>query len=230
MQKIYIRRGLIIRKLTILFLFVCLVISFFNFSVFALTPAPQRPYEILLDDGNRIFIMTPQWLTPGQEESDERMQIRSGLYYNTSPLVNIYYVDEYFHYGTIFFSRDGMNFAVVRSMVTSDPTAVAFYENGSLHKSYTAQELLRDWSRAFIVAGGAGWERRQGREFDEQQGILTVVANDGRVIAFDIITGNIVSETAGTPVAVIIVSIVLLVILGAVVFVLCRRVLLRKRS
>jgi hypothetical protein len=167
-------------------------------NAYALTPAPQRPYEVILDSGNRIFYMTPQWLTPTQDVGEARMQIKSGLYYNTEPLKSIYYVDKYFYEGSIFFSRDGMNFAVVNGFETSSASAVEFFENGSLFKSYQARDLLKDWRKASIVAGGVGWTIWQGLEFDEQQGILTVMANDERVIAFDINTGNIISDTSDT--------------------------------
>ncbi|MEL7623104.1 MAG: hypothetical protein AAGU12_05895 [Clostridiales bacterium] len=194
--------GLIVtKKKTALLLLCCAITFFFCSPAYADTKAPATPYTILLDDGNKIFHMTPL----GQENEE---QLKSGLYYNSDPLMNIYYIPEderfnidyswgYFHNGNIFFSRDGLHFAYVGVAHTKGwgdlkGTAIGFYQNGNLVKSYRVKDLIKDRSKVTFSVSSAWWEEWQKREYNEQENTLTVATKDGRIITFDITTGDIV--------------------------------------
>ena len=160
--------------------------------------APHFPWEVVFEDTNRIFYMTPdyidlqEWPPDQRKMLEERMSIKSGLYYNKTPLVNIYYVDEYFHSG-LYFSDDGVYFAEINWFGYAD--AVRFFKNGSLIKSYPANDLLKDRSKGWSTTAGFLWIEE--REFDQQKNALTVVTKDERTYVFDITTGAITSRSGG---------------------------------
>ena len=186
----------VVKKVVILILFICTIILYpISFTYAAV--APQYPWEKTFDDSNIIFYMTPQWLTPGQQVDEDRMKIKSGLYYNETPLINIYYFDGYFHEGTSSFSDDGICFAQIKGTTSGSfdnltGFAVIFYKNGSLVKSYQVGDLLRDKSKASFHSEGVSWFEK--REFNRKTNALTVVTLDERVYVFDIVTGDIISE------------------------------------
>lgn len=194
--------GLIVRKKKpALLLLSCTITFFFCLPAYADTMAPAMPYTILLDDGNKIFHMTPL----GQENEE---QLKSGLYYNFDPPENIYYIPEderyninyswgYFYKGSIFFSHDGLHFAYIGSAHTKGwgdlkGTAIGFYENGNLVKSYAVKDLIKDRSKVTFSVSSAHWEEWRKREYSEQENMLTVATKDGRIITFDIISGEII--------------------------------------
>ena len=101
------------KKMGLLLTLLCVVAFLFAFRAYG----SERPltwdeawerlvWEIAFEDGSRIFYMTPSLadilrLTGSavdeyepDEMYKERLQIRSGLYYNVAPPVSIYYVDE----------------------------------------------------------------------------------------------------------------------------------------
>ena len=62
----------------------CVVATVCISGVYADTKAPESPYSIVLENGDKIFYMTPKGMETGE-------QLRSGLYYNTEPPEVIYY-------------------------------------------------------------------------------------------------------------------------------------------
>ena len=223
------------KKLVALFMLFCVVISSFSFSAYADTFMPVEPHTILLEDGNKIFFLTPPHLI-----SEEHL--RTGLYYNTDPPTSIYYIydgldgahDQFFR-SAFYFSNDSIHFARVSSPAFShfpdlSGQAIGFYSNGSLIKSYSVGDLLTDASNPAFTVTSVRWEEPRTREFNAQENALTVTTTCGRVIAFDITTGNIISDTVKTPVAIIIGLIVLLAIISAVVFLLFRQRLRKRRK
>ena len=224
------------KELTALFLLFCVVISSFSFSAYADTFAPMGPHTILLEDGSKIF-----FLTPPRHVNEEHL--RTGLYYNTDPPTSIYYVydglldgahDQFFR-SAFYFSSDSIHFARVSSPAFSrfpdlSGQAIGFYSNGSLIKSYSVEDLLTDTRNPAFTVTSVRWEEPRTREFNEQENALTVTTRCGRVITFDITTGNIISDTGKRPIAIIIGSIVLLAIISAVAFLLVRRGLQKRKK
>ena len=187
------------KKRLLLFFTICFLLSSAASVLYADSIAPPTPYELVLGDGAYIFYMTPRWLPPAQEVSPERMAIRSGLYYHTDPLVNIYYVDEYFYQGCLFFSSDASSFAHLSwassyGFLDLGGEAIGFYRNGVKEKSYRVQDLLKNVSRASFSVNHVLWEDWEKREYDEQQSTLCVVSLDGRRYVFDIMTGDTLSK------------------------------------
>jgi hypothetical protein len=184
------------KKLVTLLFFLCVITNAFAYGAYA-GVAPQRPWEIVFSRSNKIFYMTPRWLMPDQLVDEERMQIKSGLYYNETPLVNIYNINEYFYEGTVSFSSDGIYFVNVVGVVPGSfdnlsGVALSFYANGSLIKSYQVRNLLKDRNKADFSSEGVHWLEK--RSFDQQTNILTVITRDERIFTFDIETGVIISE------------------------------------
>jgi len=164
-------------------------------NVSAYTPPQMRPYKIMLDGGNRVFCMTP-----AGEENDEYP--RSGLYYNTDPPVNIYYVSGYFYHSPdsaqsfIMLSDDGTFFVHFPSYVFNlDSEAIGFYKNGSLMKSYSARVLLGDTITPTISTVPVSWENQHKRDFNTKKNVLSVTTSAAQVYHFDVTTGALLSET-----------------------------------
>jgi len=182
-------------------LFCCAAYSSGTFTAYADSPAPETPYEIVLQGGDKIFYMTPSSnrIDPGLEVSEERMQVKSGLYY-TTPLENIYYVNRYF-YQSILLSDDGICFAYIewasaKGMNDLSGEAIGFYKNGVKIKSYKVSDLLKDKKKADFSVSHVMWEDGQKREYDIAKNTLTVTAKDGCVYAFDIKTGQMIAGSS----------------------------------
>jgi len=192
-------------------------------SVFAIVPPPPSVWELVFEDTDKIFYMTP-WIPSTQSREsfierygEERMQLRSGLYYNTDPLVNIYYVDWSFTQSSIFFSKCGIYFAYVHgpSMNWSSAPAVSFFENGSRTKTYLNGDLRH--------TRGHFWENWEQRAFNQQTNALTIVTAQRRTFTFDITTGEIIRGPIYRPTPGLIVGVVFLAVAGVVFWVGCRR-------
>jgi len=156
--------------------------------------------------------MTPDpegWGTPWM--SEERQQIRSGMYYNTTPLINIYYLYEgrfgigYYRENEAFFSNCRTYLAGIRTeLYYDDASVINFYKNGSLIRSYSwrdltgdereRRELFDEWILSLATAG-TFWGQMHARRFDADNNILTVVTKGGQVLTFDITDGDTSATT-----------------------------------
>ena len=149
-----------------------------------------------------------------QPMSEERQQIRSGMYYNTTPLINIFYLDEgpfgigYYRQNEAFFSNCGTYLAGINTTLSYDGgNLVNFYRNGSLIRSYGWRDFSgdrREWNEVLsdsrnnfsLTPGGFFWDEWEARELDAYNNVLTIVTLDGSVFTFDITTGDIISHTS----------------------------------
>jgi len=210
----------------------CAVISLATPSALAVPPPSPSAWEHVFEDANRIFFMTPTAHSEWMQESflerfgEERMQIRSGLYYNTDPLVSIYYVDRFFSRHSIFFSECGTYFAYVldASMSGFEAGAVWFFENGSLTKDYQRGDLLHTIGNFTDVS--TFWERPELRTFDQENNVLTIVTAQRRAFTFDITTGEIVRGPVYRPSIPFIIAVAVF-LLTAVIVIGYKRILKR---
>ena len=210
---------------------VCLgaIISLLMSSALAVPPVPPSAWEHVFEEYNRIFYMTPtahsEWVQESliERHGQERMQIRSGLYYNADPLVSIYYVDWSFPRHNMFFSECGTHFAYVHgpSMTGLDGGAVCFFEYGSLTRTYLRGDLLHPISHSggFFSDVITFWEEPELRRFDQQNNTLTIVTADRRAFTFDITTGEIIRGPIWRPSARMIFMVAALL---AIIFILKR--------
>ena len=166
------------------------------------TPAPQRPWEVELEQYGRIFIMTPSfyprhpdpdhmdWLLELEQVDAERLQIRSGLYYNTDPLVSIYYVDEYFH--RLHLSTCGMYFVNIRWTTSPqlDTEALKFFYRGQQVSSYMARDVVGRWFVGGQTSAGVFWSPRQFVQPEQCGNTLTFRTANNRTVTLDIVTGE----------------------------------------
>ena len=195
--------------LTGLFLVCAFSLSNFNNAVpvSADDPAPETSYQIEIDNGNKIFCMYPVWDADNENSED---YLKSGLYYNTSPLENIYLINSpdgsnprYFYEWDLVFSEDGICFAHLPWTWTSTlfkierggPT-VEFYKNGSLTEQYFLPDVAKNASKLDFSVSHVSWENRELRNFDAESNILSVTAKDGITTKFDLTTGNILDGGA----------------------------------
>ena len=199
------------KKIT-LFLCLCLIIIAFSYNMrveagFVFNPLP---WEVVFEDDNRIFYMTSRQLTDWErsrmDASEERMQIRTGLYYIGEPRINIYYADINAHPSSVVFSRCGMYFATISWTADNfhgenlGGGVVNFFNNGVLIRSYALNDLLRNPRTMVHTSAGDSWTRGlpDWRSWpDNSAAILntnefTLMTTDYRIIVFDITTGRIV--------------------------------------
>jgi len=193
-----------VKKTVITLVFFCAIIFCIAFPVLAVAPIPPYAWEYVFEDTNMIFYMTPP--TSHSEEyqaelierfGEERLQIRSGLYYNTEPLVNVYYVDWFFSHRSVFFSECGTYFAHVHEPSMNGPEggAVSFFENGLLTKHYQRGDLL--YMGVFTdINISAFWENSKLRTYYQKNNALTIVTAQGNAFTFDITTGEMIREPA----------------------------------
>lgn len=163
---------------------------------------PPQPWELVFEDAGRILYMTPQSQSEIihrfliEDYGEERMAIRSGLYYNTTPPQVIYYTDRFFYEDTVFFSNCGMYFALLITTPSANVIhgdVIWFYERGVLIRSYRAEELLSDPVRIARVNGWWLWIRQNSIEHNKSGNTLSLTTTDNRAYVFDITTGEIIS-------------------------------------
>jgi len=157
---------------------------------------PHIPWEIEFENGT-IFYMTPE--SPYRDYPEERMQIRTGLYYNTEPPENIYYADINAYEWSVFFSDCGKYFATVQVTYENfdheklGGGVVNFFENGVLKKRYVDREvpvrLPIEWLRGADTFG----HRNEVIETNLNENILTVESRNELTFVFDITTGEMIS-------------------------------------
>ena len=202
------------KKIIAVLLSLCLGVSFLVVSAQGSRFAGPRQWELEFEEYDRIFISAPRssyygnwWLISRynerfvEERVEERIGIRTGLYYNTDPLVSIYYVDdgidEGFEYGTVYFSRDGSYFVVkehlsaYRQRDTRD-VGLSFFTNGQHVLDYTLGDLIENIRSLEITSAGIWWYNWQTVEHNQQDSTLSLTTIEGRQLTFDITTGEII--------------------------------------
>ena len=222
-----------------------------SFKVSAALIVPPFFWEIIFEEYNKVFIMTPtfanredaiqgverakehrglEWTEQHGLSPEQRIQIRSGLYYNVYPLVNIYYVYEYFYPG-LFFSSNGMYFVQIFGFIpNTSANAVRFFANGSFVISYQVNDLLRNRFRMSPTSAGYTWMNRSSVEFDRQTNVLSLTTVDDNTITFDITTGNIISQTRRSPNLEVIVFIGWAILFTIIIIVMHRRRILKSKK
>jgi len=166
-------------------------------------PQPE-PFSVLSEDGARIFHVTPDsdW---GQTEIDDWADFPpTGLYYNTDPLTLIYLVENpgwALWEQDFIFSQDMQYFvwvpqmnAVQHNFQTSDATALVFFANGSVQKTYMVSDLVQNADAVSFSVTTARWTDRN-VEFDPATNRLALATVDGISYQFDITSGAIVRHT-----------------------------------
>jgi hypothetical protein len=162
-----------------------------------------EPSYIILEDGNKIFYMTPpRYLDEGYPPT--------GLYYNTDPPQNIYFVISnlelpdvnYFRKSSVYISNDGMYFAYF-SIVFSDLwitlPALQFYAEGNLIKEYKVLDLVKDESKLIHTSAGSSWilpwneSPPPSFKFNAENNTLFLTTVDEIKYTFDITTGEIIN-------------------------------------
>jgi hypothetical protein len=197
-------------KKTILFSLILLSFLFVDGTAIADDFVPPRPSTIEVDDGNKIFFITPMG-----HESDE--QLPTGLYYNTEPPELIYLVISgresnhisYFQDHYVFLSNDGMNFVhipipfrfeSINSPITFmpyqgvDAVAIEFYANGVMIKHYTVSQLVERHSDLGHTASMIMWQDYGLIYFNADENTISVTTVDGINHIFDITTGESINN------------------------------------
>ena len=197
-----------------LFLYFCVATALFaNIPVRASLPIDVFPYEIVFEDTNMIFYMTPPQLPPQDQLdwfnypdiSEERMKIKTGMYYNEEPLRNIYYVDINAHRSSMFFSQCGTYLVTIQSTLDNFNNEdlggglVNFFSNGSLIKSYKTSKLVRipmllPWTSAGIFWLSDECCTEQKTIFNPITNELTITTYEEYVFVFDVATGKIIEK------------------------------------
>ena len=202
------------KRIVAALLSLCVGVSVLVQTVQAIPPSPPPdPWEVEFEEYGRIFFMTPtepDWNVEYNIEryGEERMQIPSGLYYNTDPLVNIYRVYEYVRpdFGMqVWFSSDGQYFVRINRITSREMShdVLSFFAGGQRVASYAAEDLVR--SRRALQRFSTLYTWVQSGELDQELGILIVETVESRTFTFDMATGEIISQTGGrTPVLVIV--------------------------
>jgi len=178
-------------------------------------PAPY--WEMVFEDTNRIFIMNPHygWIdtytlnryemeydayflwTTESTPSMERLQLRSGMFYNTYPLIRIFYFYNYYRPHEMFFSVCGTYSAGIRGIMPwhESDSFINFYRNGFNIGGY-AQEHFFGYERTYgdlistgavnLTTAGTFWDVQAERYFDPQTNILSITTEEGNTFSFGI--------------------------------------------
>jgi len=199
--------------------------SFEEYNTFFLM-LPELPGEDFWDEENyrmwagrdgsieRFANNFPDVSSDGVRREWLQLRLRSGLYYNTNPPVNIYYVDRFYNEEVLFFTRDGRNFVYLqdfsgtflRAEEAFDMDVLRFFADGVQVASYIMSDLVED--RNSIVNAdqfftdlmpwmGESIEHSQQRGalvHDQQLGTLSLETIEGRRFTFDITTGEIIGD------------------------------------
>ena len=219
------------KKKIVLVLVVCVLVSVFAFTACAATPRilhgtpVPTGWEIIFEDYDIIFIMSrSRW------DASRNEYVRFGLYYNTYPLTNIYYVDEYFWPDTLFFSSDGTYFAHVPrgfgGFEWQHGQVVGFFANGILMRSYCICYLSSNTRGEIctLPSSCGRWINRDTIIHDQQANTLSFTIIAGNNITFDMTTGDIIRRTL--PLRRIIDPAILLAVIAIIVW---RKLKARKR-
>jgi hypothetical protein len=185
-------------------------------TAWADTLIPETSYTVEIDNGTKIFIMNTCSRTNRNPDATQCICAVSGLYYNTDPLVNIYYTprhggnssleghNNYMYRNELIFSSDGMYFAHMpwtiagrtesRSQGPDRGSAIEFYGNGILLNRYFVNDLVENTSVLMFTASHVMWENRSRRDLNLENNILSVTTADNLTYRFDMTTGSIIDE------------------------------------
>ena len=116
---------------------------------------PARPFYVLSEDGSRVFHVRPdEWEVEWARIDGWADVPPTGLYYNADPLISIYLVQNpcwSLWEQDFIFSRDMQYFvwipqmnAVRHSFDTRDATALVFFADGAVQRTYMVSDLVRD--------------------------------------------------------------------------------------
>ena len=169
---------------------------------------PPQPFSILSADGSRIFHVRPEG-----EWAEWAELPRTGLYYNTDPLLPIYFVENpcrMLWEQDFIFSDDMQYFAWIPQMnaerhnfETSDAIALAFYANGVRQKTYLVSDLVRNGNAVSFSTSTAQWIYSQNRQmsraisFDVESNHLSIETVERETFVFDITNGAIIAGSTG---------------------------------
>jgi len=175
-------------------------------------------WEKEFDDG-RIFIMTPNpdAFATIATLSEAFGHLPSGMYYNTDPPVNIFYMEPDSH-GTAFFDRHETFFSACGNYMAGIGSHImgpilSFFHKGTLIKNYSWRELTgdqREWSE--IAASGdilsAPNSTRTIWHFNGLQrpdsNYLAITMLNRQTFTFDMTTGELVNAYSQAPITVLI--------------------------
>ena len=232
------------KKAIIIALCILMFACTFRLDAHALT-VMLNPWEVVFEDYNRVFIMTPpfmfstefstwdiehgrlEWTMQQGLSVEERMQIRSGLYYNVYPLINIYYVDTFFTPRPLYFSSDGIYFVQLSTVINRSPYGLdmyvtRFFANGSLINGHQLRDVIL-FRLILFSSQAVFWMDHSSVILDQQTNVLTLTTIEGNTITFDITTGEIISFQINPAIFIIIGLIVLLIITIIIIVVMNKR-------
>ena len=167
---------------------------------------PPGPFYILSEDETKVFHVSP----PFREDT-----VKTGLYYNTDPLIPIYLVEipfggiahGHFWEQDFIFSRDMQYFVWIPATNAANwsdaarTAALVFFANGIVQKTYMVSDLIHDIDAVSWSTTMAMWictaNHRRGRDivFDAETNRLTIRTVDFRTYVFDITSGEIIEGT-----------------------------------
>jgi hypothetical protein len=157
-------------------------------------------WEVKFENGTIFYMTSPSW---GWGITEERAQIRTGLYYDTEPLENIYFANINAHKGSVFFSECGKYFATVQRLYNNFDSEtlggglVNFFENGVLTKSYDTNKIP--------IRTPPGWRDEPWHSYGAieaglnalNENTLTISTITNHTFDFDITTGEITFQSGG---------------------------------
>ena len=199
------------KRITAISLVFCLVF-FFTASIVSADSWPQsEPFSIVSSDGSRVFHVRPE----GEWALDAWAQLpRTGLYYNTDPLIPIYFVENPCHMlwaQDFIFSDDMQYFAWIPQMNAENnnlnmhgAVALVFYANGVRQKTYLVSDLIRNENAVSFTTSTVQWIYSQNRQmsrtinFDTENNHLTIETVERETLVFDITNGAIVEGARQT--------------------------------
>ena len=189
---------------------------------------PPCPFYVLSADESRVFHVTP--------DGDWADFPATGLYYNTQPLIPIYLVENpcWTLWDHDFFFSDDMQYFVWipranakrHSFNAAGATALVFYANGIVQKTYMVSDLVHDFDALTWTTSTVRWlnsitpEGRRDISFAEDNR-LTVRTVDGETYVFDITSGEMIE--AGRVGSAIFFAVGGLVLIGGVTLLIVQR-------
>ena len=166
-------------------------------------------FEVQSEQGSEVFRFNPD---PADRTAT------AALYKNANSTEVIYTVKNlrsHAYKSSFFFSDDLRQFAFIPP--ADFDIAVEFYSNGSLTKSYTIKELVKDHSKIMNSVSSAHWRSTTTGSIQDQN-TLQITTVDNITYTFDITTGEILQSTGGLGVKEFIFGVVGVGILGGLVF------------
>ena len=166
----------------------CLLIASIALSSFpshAEPPSPPEPWYIEFSNG-KIFYMTP-------EEYEGYGYPPSGLYYDGEL---IYSVEGYIRHYETYFAYDGSSF-IFMPYAGWNWVAI-FVKEGEESRTYTFEDVLIRPDDIGETTIGFIWDNWRARQHDKRRNTLQVTTEEGRVLVFDLTTGEITMAEENT--------------------------------